>query len=169
MSAGLPESVDVWRAAGSGRIYSGTVELARFARLLPSLADASGVCAFEVAFGRDASGISEARVVASADLPLQCQRSLERFLLPVRVEQRLGLIRDESEEAGLPADVEPALVPADGMMHLLDLVEDELILAVPALPVKPGSDPVEREFVATPEEAAAANPFAALAALKTPL
>jgi uncharacterized protein len=168
MSAGLPESVDVWRAAGSGRIYSGSVELARLARLLPSLADAGGVCEFEVAFGRDASGFSEARVVAEAELPLQCQRSLERFLLPVRVEQRLGLIRDESEEAGLPPDVEPALVPADGMMHLLDLVEDELILAVPVLPVKPDSAPVEREFTAAPEETAAANPFAALSALKSP-
>ena len=101
-----------------------------------------------------------------AELPLQCQRSLNRFLLPVRIGQRLGLVRDEADEAGLPPDYEPLLVPEDGQLQLLDIVEDELVLAVPPVPVAPGSEAVERDWPAQEEELAKANPFAALASLK---
>jgi len=168
MSVGLPDSIDAWRAAGAGRVYSGRVELARLARLLPSLVDGEGSCNFQIAFERNEAGQALARVTASAELPLQCQRSLERFLLPVQIEQTLGLLRSEAEEAGLPPEVEPVLVPADGMLQLLDLLEDELILALPALPTRPGTAPVERRFGDPPaaEVEARPNPFAALAALK---
>ncbi len=168
MSAGLPETVDVWRAAGAGRVYEGRVELARLSRLVPSLFDAQGSCEFRIVFGRDATGQPVAQVTASAQLPLQCQRSLERFLLLVEVDQALGLVRSESEEAALLPDVEPVLVPDNGMLRLLDLLEDELILAVPALPTRPGTEPVEHEVLADEEEEVETrpNPFAALATFK---
>ncbi|MDQ9352131.1 hypothetical protein, partial [Escherichia coli] len=57
-------------------------------------------------------------------LPLECQRSLQRFLYPVQIRQRLGLIRDEADEAALPPDYEALLVPDDGMLRAVDLVED---------------------------------------------
>ena len=41
-----------------------------------------------------------------------------------------------------------------------------LVMAVPVVPVAPGSEAVERDFSATSEELGKANPFAALAALK---
>ena len=44
--------------------------------------------------------------------------------------------------------------------------EDELILALPVVPVAPDAEVVEREFAPTAEETAHANPFAALAGLK---
>ena len=51
-------------------------------------------------------------------------------------------------------------------------LEDELILAVPVVPVKPGSEAVERDWPATQAEQdeftqSSANPFAALSALKS--
>ncbi|MEG1251615.1 MAG: hypothetical protein RSE37_23530, partial [Citrobacter sp.] len=58
------------------------------------------------------------------------------------------------------------LVPEDGSLRPLDLVEDELVLAVPVVALAPGSEAVERDFTATEEELSKANPFAALAALK---
>jgi uncharacterized protein len=164
MSAGLPESIDAWRASGAGRRYAGQVALAQLSRLLPLLHDDQGVCTFQVSFGRDATGQAVAQVSASAELPLQCQRSLERFLLPVIVEQTLGLLRSEADEAALLPEVEPVLVPENGMIRLLDLVEDELILAVPAMPVRPGTEPVEHAVgeVAADEEEVRPNPFAVL-------
>ncbi|MEO6519293.1 MAG: DUF177 domain-containing protein, partial [Pseudoxanthomonas sp.] len=80
--------------------------------------------------------------------------------------QRLGLIRDEAEEAGLPAEYEALLVPEDGMLRVLDLVEDELVLAVPAIPMNPGSDAVDRDWPIPDEELAQASPFSGLASLK---
>jgi len=47
-----------------------------------------------------------------------------------------------------------------------DLVEDELILAVPVVPISPGSEALGQEWPATADEVAQASPFAVLAALK---
>ena len=84
----------------------------------------------------------------------------------MHVLQRLGLIRDEADEAGLPAEYEALLVPEDGMLRLLDLVEDELVLAVPAVPMNPESDAVDRDWPIPEQELAQASPFAALSLLK---
>ena len=86
--------------------------------------------------------------------------------MPVQMVQRLGLIRDEADEAGLPEGYEPLLVPDDGMLRPAELVEDELILAVPVVPVMPGTEAVEQDWPATEKKYRQANPFAALAALK---
>ena len=101
-----------------------------------------------------------------AALPLECQRSLQRFLFPVSMVQRLGLIRDEAEEAALPPEMEALLVPEDGILRTLDLVEDELVLAVPAVPMDPELPAVELDAAPQQEELAKANPFAGLASLK---
>jgi uncharacterized protein len=98
--------------------------------------------------------------------PLECQHTLQRFLHPVRLVQRLGLIRDEAGEAGLPEGYEALLVPDDGMLRPADLVEDELILAVPVVPSMPGTEAMEQDWPVQPEELENASPFAALAKLK---
>jgi uncharacterized protein len=168
MSTELPESIDAWRAVSARRIYEGEVPLARFPRLQDTLADVDGACRFRVEFGRDGFGQATVAVSAEAGLPLVCQRSLERFVLTVRCEQQLGLVRDEREEAALAPGMEPVLVPDDGMLHPLDLVEDELILALPVVPLSPqaadsaSSEQADDDGGPTRRD----NPFAALAALK---
>jgi uncharacterized protein len=86
--------------------------------------------------------------------------------MPVQIVQRLGLIRDEADEAALPPGYEPLLMPEDGMLRPSEMVEDELILAVPVVPVAPGSEAVERDWPVPAAESEQASPFAALAALK---
>lgn len=131
-----------------------------------------GVCRFHLAFGRQSLGnVSYAQLSLNVEaaLPLVCQRTLETFRLPLSIKQRLGLIRHESEEAGLPPDVEPLLVPEHGQLRLLDLVEDELILAVPVVPLGPGAaGEVITEWPVEDAESAngRSNPFAELAKLK---
>lgn len=149
------------------RRFDGRIPLAQMERLRGSLVDAEGECVYSLEFGRDdVLGVAYAELSVDVELPLQCQRSLQRFLLPVSATQRLGLIRDEAEEAALPPDYEPLLVPEDGMLRAADLVEDELVLAVPVVPVAPGSEAVESEWAPTEQELGKASPFAALAALK---
>ena len=53
-----------------------------------------------------------------------------------------------------------------GEINLAEVVEDELILALPVVPVAPGAEAVERDFAPTVEEVAQANPFAALSGWK---
>ncbi|KLI99795.1 YceD family protein [Luteimonas sp. FCS-9] len=167
MSAQMPELVDAWRLVAAGSRLEARLPLSSMSRLRDVLADAEAddvVCSIE--FGRDALQSPYAELRIAAALPLLCQRSLQRFVLPVETVQRLGLIRDEADEAGLLPDYEALLVPEDGMLSPATLVEDELILAVPLIPAAPGSDTVERDWPVSTEEETRVNPFAALADLK---
>lgn len=167
MSANVPEMVDVWRMVAARRGFEGRFPLSSLERLQGLLLDSEGEATFALQFDRDDTlQVSYAELRIDAGLPLECQRSLERFVLPVHIVQRLGLIRDEEEESALPEEYEALLVPEDGMLGLSSLVEDELILAVPVVPVSPDKEAVDRDWQPGHEELAKANPFAALAAMK---
>lgn len=168
MSAEAPDAVDAWRMVASRRSFDGTLPLAGMARLRDLLTDAEGDVRFSLEFGRDTLQVPFAALRLEASLPLICQRSLQRFLYPVALEQRYGLVaqHDEVAEAGLPPGYEALEVGDDGRLEPAALVEDELILAVPLVPVSPGSHALEQDWPAQAEETAQANPFAALAALK---
>ncbi|MBA2237427.1 MAG: DUF177 domain-containing protein [Lysobacter sp.] len=162
----VPELLDAWRMVAAGRGVAGQVALSSLARLRDSLHDADGEVAFSVDFDTDSLKTPYAEVRIDAQLPLLCQRTLQRFLLPVKIVQRLGLIRDEADEAALPEGYEPLLMPEDGMVNALELVEDELILAVPVVAVAPGTEAMERDWPPEEAELQSANPFSALAGLK---
>lgn len=151
---------------GAQRAFAGRIPLASMTRLRDGLVDPDGDVRFELAFGTDELKVPYAELRIDAELPLECQRSLKRFLFPVQTTQRLGLIRDEADEAALPPEYEALLVDADGMLRPAELVEDELILALPVVALAPDVEAVEREFAPTEEEQAQANPFAALAGWK---
>lgn len=167
----VPEALDAWRMVAARRGVAGRAPLASLARLRDTLLDTEGEVRYSLDFDTDELQVPYAELRIEAALPLQCQRSLERFLFPVAITQRLGLFRagagdEEANEAALPPGYEALTVPADGMLQPLELVEDELILAVPVVPMAPGTEAVEREWSASQAELERANPFSALAALK---
>ena len=158
----------------SGRIFEGRLPLASMKRLVDSLADADGDVVFALEFGKDTFGIGYIDMRVQARLPLFCQRSLERFEFPLRIEQRLGLIASERDEAALPEGYEPVLLDGSADIDMAALIEDELILALPLVPLKEGlgDDDVEPQVWSTgepdeePEAEEAKHPFASLASLK---
>ena len=165
----VPETLDAWRLVTARRGYEGRFPLASMPRLGTSLLEPEGDATFSVEFDRDSLGVAYVELKVSAELPLLCQRTLERFLLPVRIDQRLGLIRSEADEAALPEGYEPLLLDESGELVTRDLVEDELILAVPVVPVMPGTEAVDQEWAGSgPQSPEKPNPFAVLAALKKP-
>ncbi|SFS12541.1 uncharacterized protein SAMN05216570_2703 [Dyella sp. OK004] len=170
MSVTLPESVDAWRMVSARRSFQGSLPIAAMQRLGGVLADTTGEARFELDFGRDEFGTAYLDVRVQAPLTLICQRSLEPFVLPVTLDSRLGLIRDEREESALPPGSEPLLVAEDGKLSLADVIEDELLLVLPLVPVNPDSA-LPDEVVAPPPEATSGegrsdNPFAILRELK---
>lgn len=167
MSATLPPQMDVWRMVANQRRFEGSVPLAQMPRLVELLADSDGVCRYAVEFYRDPLKIDVMHMQLSASLPLLCQRSLERFMHEVEIDQRLGLISEESQEASLPEGMEAVLVDRSGEVSPLQLIEDELLLAVPLVPISPNASELDPEW--THEEAVEEdkpNPFAALQTLK---
>jgi uncharacterized protein len=165
MSTALPPQLDAWRAVSAGARYEGSLPLERLERLRPSLADADGQVDYVVQFGRDALDQAYVELAVKARLPLLCQRSLERFLQPVELVQRLGLITREAEESSLPEGTEPLLLEGGAELHPAGLIEDELILALPVVPIDPEAGELAAEW-APADADDKPNPFAALAALK---
>jgi|CXWL01.1.fsa_nt_gi uncharacterized protein len=166
MHAPLPERIDIDRAVAAGRLYEGVVPLARFERLGGNLVDTQGDVEYVLQFQQNELNQSTVVVSAHARLPLLCQTTLERYEHPVSVYTRLGFVVREDEEAGLPEGFE-AVLKADGWVDPVALIEDELILAVPLIPRRPGSEEALAQH-AIPEEPESAkpNPFAALQGLK---
>ena len=163
---GFPEQLDAWRMVAARRTFEGALPLSTMPRLRDSLVDTEGDARVEIDFDTDALRVPYIELRITAKLPLECQRSLQRFAYPVRIVQRLGLIRDEADEEALPEGYEALLVGEDGHVRPAELVEDELILAVPVVPVAPGTDAVEQDWTAPEEETQRASPFAALSQLK---
>ena len=113
------------------------------------------------------------RVEVRAKLSVQCQRCLDAMLLAVESNSTLGVVSGPDEAERLPDDLDPLLV-GDGRVALRALVEDELLLAVPAAPTHRPEECAVRldELNAEPEQSSdpdegAGNPFAALAEWKS--
>ncbi|SDD07307.1 YceD family protein [Aquimonas voraii] len=167
MSTNLPETVDAARMLSGRRCFEGSLPISMLPRFAEALERADGEVAYALEFGRDAVGVEFLEIRAQCAPWLTCQRTLEPYQHPLDVLQRLGLIRKESDEAGLPEGYEPLLLPEDRQLHPRDLIEDELILALPLVPARPDAElPPQLAGAAEAEPEAKPNPFAALAALK---
>lgn len=152
------------------RCWNGTLPLARMTRLAEVLADTDGELEYTLEFGCGELETDYLDVQLRTSLTLQCQRTLQPFALPVTVNRRLGLIRDDREEASLPPDYAPLLVVADRINPGMAM-EDELLLAVPLVPVSPRSEWPEQGLESrapdAPDEPEQDNPFAVLRELKS--
>lgn len=152
------------------RSFAGELPIVAMSRLCEALADTDGMARFELDFGRDEFGVAYLDVRVQAPLSLLCQRTLEPFVLPLAVDSRLGLIRSEREESALPPGCEPLLVAEGGSLNLADVIEDEVLLALPLIPVNPDSalpDEATSPYPASESgEGRSDNPFAVLRELK---
>jgi len=103
---------------------------------------------------------------ADARLALVCQRCLAPVEAQVHAERSFQFVSGEDAAAQLDADSEDDVLALTRSLDLRELVEDELLLALPLVPrheVCPQPLPMAHGAA---EEEARANPFAALAALK---
>jgi len=105
---------------------------------------------------------------ASTRLSLVCQRCLAPVDTPIEAERSFLFVAGEEVAAQLDADQEDDVMALTRSLDLRELVEDELLLALPLVPrhdLCPEPLPMERGDDDVPQ-AERANPFAALAALK---
>ena len=98
--------------------------------------------AFSAVFGFDRQGLVTIDVTVEAELPLVCQRSLTTYIERVERRSRLAVIEDVTEQESVPDHYEPFLVE-DRRLALADLVEEELLLAVPQVPRNPQAGELE--------------------------
>ncbi len=100
-------------------------------------------------------------------LHLECRRCDKPYQTPLRHELDLRLVSSEEEEERLMQDCEPYWVQ-DDELALRDLLEDELLLALPMLPRCDSCENIVNGAAesAPTQEPRRENPFAALKKLK---
>ena len=131
----------------------------------------TGSAAFTLRFRRDAAGRILVEGTVAATLRLRCERCMGLLDLPVQSSFVLAVVAGLDEAARLPEDYEP-LLPEDTTVDPAALVEDELLLAVPAVPRHAAGACRPPAFVAAAGDAREdqpsdkENPFAVLEALK---
>lgn len=163
MSREFPDWINPWTAAQGHRRFAGTVPLARMKRLGRSLESTDGEACFEAEFDLDEDKRPVIELSAAADVSLMCQASLEPYVAPLERSSTLAVIESEGELELLAEHYDPVVVDA-GRLALAQLVEDELILALPQVPRNPEVDAVSYSTGQTDEDELPErrNPFAAL-------
>ncbi|MCG6976446.1 MAG: YceD family protein [Acidiferrobacterales bacterium] len=135
MSGALPTSIDpVWLADQQTHL-SGTIPLKRMTRLLADCRSGDGEVRIDLQFRSDPNG--ERRSVQGkieASIETTCERCLESMTLPLLAE--IDMLIVTAEQASVMDDHEDVLV-VKGPVSLGELAENELILAMPMIPMHP--------------------------------
>jgi uncharacterized protein len=123
-------------------------------------------------FFQDELGYHVVEGIIETRLALRCQRCLEPVDWPIEVEVSLGMAWGEDQMKALPDAYDPWLITSD-QMPLAELIEEEILLALPAVTLHEAcphalfednaQDPTDEP--ADPEDEDE-NPFAVLAQLK---
>ena len=105
--------------------------------------------------------------VVEAELNLQCQRCLGAIPWRVSCKVSLGLVKTLAEADLLPESYEPLLLEEE-TIPFADIVQEELLLALPAIPRHEACDSAgqAKQEKKPPEAPKRPNPFAVLAKLK---
>lgn len=162
-------------AAAESLALEGRWPLAGFERLIEEGSDAAALNG-DVQWSAHgqrrmvAGGVPEIwlQLAARARIWRECQRCLQPVALELEVARALRFVADEATAEALDAQSEDDVLALPHSLDLHALVEDELLLALPLVPMHakcPRSLPMSVGD-ASGEEAPAANPFAALAGLK---
>jgi len=133
----LPEYIEPVGLADVGRSFRGEVPVSKLLRLLPSLSSADGVLKVQLDFRLDERCIRILKGTIEGTVSLVCQRCLKALRFPLELGFRLGIVTSETDMDRLPEGYEPLLVSGEPL-RTFDVVEDEVMLSVPAFPLHEG-------------------------------
>jgi uncharacterized protein len=114
---------------------AGAMPVAGFVRLVESLQDACGNLDYVIRGDVDRHGKSLLRLRVTGAIPLQCQRCLDAFEHRIDIDTALRLVAPDALDGEHSDDPdEPDCIAASTELDLAALIEDEVLLALPAYP-----------------------------------
>jgi len=127
--------IDGFEFAGAGGSMRGAWPAGEFPRLRELLYDDAGLVEYELRGASDALGRHNLELRVAARLRLTCRRCLEAVDVDLREDVTLWLARLQGELDAQPLTAEgPDGIVAAKDMPVRDLVEDQLLLALPYAP-----------------------------------
>jgi uncharacterized protein len=132
MSEGWSKLLEIGPLADGRAEVDFSIPLRHFPRVLPMLAAPEGEAVGRVDFGREGR-IAVAEVTVAAAVTLTCQRCLAPLVRRVEGHGRAALVATPAQAERVPETLETVLAP-EYRISLRDLVEEELLLALPLVP-----------------------------------
>ena len=140
MIATMSLSTDPFELVRRRASLQGPTPIEEMPRLLDVLAEVPGVdqLQWQASFETLGDGVYSypcLTMVCEAQLNVPCIRCLEGIEHSVRVDRHFRLVRSDTEAAALdPEASDHDVMAVDDQWHLLDILEDELLLALPMMP-----------------------------------
>jgi uncharacterized protein len=162
MSPPWSQPLDVDRLADAGVDIDFAVPLAELPGLRSLRAGVGGDVKGHARFGRE-QGTAVAQLAWSGCVTLECQRCMQRMQRPLQAETKVALVGSEEQAARVAGELEPVLA-RDGRISIAELLTEELLLALPIVPLHEASAecaPAED----APQDNETQRPFAGLADL----
>ena len=159
MSEPWSQLIDVDRLADRQADVAFEIPLSRLPRVQAQIAGAKGTVHGVAHFRREA-GFRVAEVELEGEAKLVCQRCLAPMTWPLASETRVAIVANERDADGIPQELETVHAP-DDRIRVADLVEEELLLTLPLVPLHESADEckaVQDEVPMTPAEEAAPAP-----------
>jgi uncharacterized protein len=176
----LNRPAEIRKLVNQGATFEGDVKVAELPRFTQALARETGSIHYCLSFLLDEGSTPLIQGTLSGRVQLSCQRCLQAVPVDVSSELSVAVVWAESQLARLPKHLD-SIIGEEGVVDLLQLVEDELLLCLPLVSYhEEGScaeelkysspiEPVQPEHDNSAQEPARENPFQALAALKDKL
>jgi uncharacterized protein len=130
-----PGEVDPQRFCRNAQVWQAESDASAFPRLAPEFTQGRLSC--RVAGETDAQRRPVLHVVISGEVKLTCQRCMGEMPFRVDIDRRLHLARDAAELERLEQalGLEGEAIVTGAKLNLLDLVEDEVLLGLPLVPM----------------------------------
>jgi uncharacterized protein len=161
----LPDTIEPVGLAEVGRSFRGEIAVKAFERLRPLLTDTDGVLQVSLSFRLDERRMRVLKGSIGGEIRLVCQRCLQALVFPLQLEICLAIVTSEAEIDRLPEGYEPLLVDGEPL-KTVEVIEDEVLLVIPAVPVHSGAQRCESGYRNRPLPEKD-NPFSILEKLKT--
>ncbi len=159
MSRHLPDLIDPLAWVDKGWRWQGKVPLARLPRLVRMIVNPDSEAEVDLTFARKGQ-VAAITGKVCANLEVVCQRCLEPLRIDVCSAVNLGVVSSIDEGNRLPEPYEPLLLE-QARIPFGDIVEDELILAIPPIPRHAHCEPIRpRSGEVKAEVSKCLNPFA---------
>jgi uncharacterized protein len=133
MSGGGLKLHDVRKLADARASFDFDVPLRELSGVPPEVGGSGGRVRAQLRFGRE-QGFAIADVSLDAQLQLICQRCMAPMPLTLHARSPVLVVESEREDEDAPAGWETFLAP-EGRLSLTGLVAEELLLALPIVPL----------------------------------
>lgn len=161
----LQRCYQIQKEVSRGSYFRGVIECKSLGRLVEKLNNDQGKITVEFNFSDSGYNHPILQGHLETILTLECQRCLKSLKLPMKIEFKL--LVDAPDELALDSSLE-SICSEDGTIDIFEVVEEELILGLPLVPMHEGKSCNEywQSQDDTPDVVMKENPFLVLKKLK---